>query len=125
MTRNYMRSLHDHFKGVPSARRCSPRCKTAQRTHQDQRGQASRLCGVATAHLSMEEAVLYKRRNALECFNAKVSRDFQLEQYYMRGLETMQMWVALSLSVMLAMACTSIRESQPQRIRSLIFPLAA
>ena len=33
----------------------------------------------------------------------------------MRGLETMQMRVALSLSVMLAMACTSIREGQSQR----------
>ena len=32
-------------------------------------------------------------------------RDFQLEHHYMRGLETMQMRVALSLSVMLAMAC--------------------
>ena len=56
MTRNDMRSLHDHFKGVLSARWCSPRCKTAHRTHQDQRGQASHLCGVAKAHLSMEAA---------------------------------------------------------------------
>ena len=29
----------------------------------------------------------------------------------------MQMRVALSLSVMLAMACTPIREGQPQRMR--------
>ena len=43
----------------------------------------------------------------------------------MRGLETMQMRVTLSLSVMLEMACTSIREGQPQRMRSLILPLAA
>ena len=43
----------------------------------------------------------------------------------MRGLETMQMRVALSLSVMLAMACTSTREGEPQRMRSLIVPLAA
>ena len=35
----------------------------------------------------------------------------------MRGLETMQMRVALSLSVMLAMACTPIREGQPQRMK--------
>ena len=54
-----------------------------------------------------------------------VGRDFQLERHYMRGLETMQMRVALSLSVMLAMTCTSIREGQPQRMRSLILPLAA
>ena len=33
----------------------------------------------------------------------------------MRGLETMQMRVSLSLSVMLAMTYTSIREGQPQR----------
>ncbi len=56
MTRNDMRSFHDHFKGVLSARWCSPRCKTAHRTHQDQRGQASHLCGVAAAHLSKETA---------------------------------------------------------------------
>ena len=67
----------------------------------------------------------YKRRSALERINARVGRDFQLERHYMQGLETMQMRVALSLSVMLAMACTSIREGQPQRIRSLILPLAA
>ena len=35
----------------------------------------------------------------------------------------MQMRVALGLSVMLAMACTSVREGQPQRMRSLILPL--
>ena len=41
-------------------------------------------------------------------------RDIQLEQHYMRGLETMQMRVALmSLSVTLAMACTSILQGQP------------
>ena len=67
----------------------------------------------------------YKRRSALERINARVGRDFQLERHYMRGLETMQMRVALSLSVMLAMACTSIREGQSQRMRSLILPLAA
>ena len=43
----------------------------------------------------------------------------------MRGLETMQMRVALSLPVMLVIACTSIREGQPQRMKSLILPLAA
>ena len=37
----------------------------------------------------------------------------------------MQMQGALSLSVMLAMACTSTREGQSQRMRSLIVPLAA
>ena len=37
----------------------------------------------------------------------------------------MQMRVVLSLSVMLAMACTSIREGQAQRMRSMIVPLAA
>ena len=67
----------------------------------------------------------YKRRSALERINARVGRDFQLECHYMRELETIQMRVALSLSVMLAMACTSIREGQPQRMRSLIVPLAA
>ena len=68
---------------------------------------------------------LHNKRSALEHINAKVGRDFQLEHYNMRGLETMQMRVALSLSVMLAMACTSIREGQPQRMRSLNVPLAA
>ena len=68
---------------------------------------------------------LHNRRSALERINARVGRDFQLERHYMRGLETMQMRVALSLSVMQAMACTSIREGQPQRMRSLIVPLAA
>ena len=67
---------------------------------------------------------LHNRRSALERINARVGRDFQLERHYMRGLETMQMRVELSLSVMLAMACTSIRERQSQRIRSLILPLA-
>ena len=37
----------------------------------------------------------------------------------------MQMRGALSLSVMLAMACTSTREGQSQRMRLLIVPLAA
>ena len=68
---------------------------------------------------------LHNRRSVLEPINARVGRDFQLEHYYLRGLETMQMQVALSLSVMLAMACTSIREDQPQRMKSLIVPLAA
>ncbi len=44
--------------------------------------------------------------NYILCINARGGRDFQLEHHYMRGLETMQMQVALSLSVMLAMACT-------------------
>ena len=68
---------------------------------------------------------LHKRRSALERINARVGHDFQLEHHYMRGLETIQMRVALSLSVMLAMACTSIREGQPQRMRLLILPLTA
>ena len=68
---------------------------------------------------------LHKRRSVLERINARVGRDFQLERHYMRGLETMQMRVALSMSVMLAMACTSIRKGQPQRMRSLILSLAA
>ena len=68
---------------------------------------------------------LHRKRSALDRINARVGRDFQLEHHYMRGLETMQMRVALSLSVMLAMACTSIREGQPQRMRSLILPLTA
>ena len=37
----------------------------------------------------------------------------------------MQMRVARSLSVVLAMACTSVREGQPQRMKSLILPIAA
>ena len=68
---------------------------------------------------------LHKKRSALERINTRVGRDFQLEHHYMRRLETMQMRVALSLSVMLAIACTSIREGHPQRMRSLILPLAA
>ena len=68
---------------------------------------------------------LHNRHSALERINARVGRDFQLEHHYMRELETMQMRFALSLSVMLAMACTSIRKGQPQRMRSLIVPLAA
>ena len=64
------------------------------------------------------------KRSVLERINARVGRDFQLEQHYMRGLETMQMRFALSLSVMLAMACMSTHEGQPQRMRSLILPLA-
>ena len=65
---------------------------------------------------------LHNRRSALERINARVGRDFQLEHYYIRGLETMQMRVALSLSVM---ACTTTREAQSQRMRSLIVPLVA
>ena len=68
---------------------------------------------------------LHNRRSALERIKARVGRNFKLEHHYMRGLETMQMRVALSLSVMLAMACTSSRQDQPQRMRSLILPLAA
>ena len=68
---------------------------------------------------------LYKKHSALERINVRVGREFQLERHYMRRLETMQMRVALSLSVILAMACTSIREGQPQRMRSVIHPLAA
>ena len=56
---------------------------------------------------------LHKRCSVLERINAKVGRDFQFEHHYMRGLETMQMRVALSLSVTLAMACPSIRQGQP------------
>ncbi len=41
---------------------------------------------------------LHNRRSALERINARVGRDFQLERHYMRGLQTMQMRVALSLS---------------------------
>ena len=81
------------------------------------------FAAVAKAHLSMEAA--HNRRSALERIIARVGRDFQLERHYMRGLQTMQMRVALSLSVMLAMACTSIHEGQPQRMRSLIVPLVA
>ena len=45
---------------------------------------------------------MHRKRSALERINARVGRDFQLEHHYMQGLETMQMRVALSLSVMLA-----------------------
>ena len=75
--------------------------------------------------LGKENARFLYYHLSVERINARVSRDFQLEHHYMRGLETMQMRVALSLSVMLAMACMSIREGQPQRMRSLILPLAA
>ena len=47
---------------------------------------------------------LHKKRSALERINARVGRDFQLEHHYMRGLETMQMRVTLSLSLILPLA---------------------
>ena len=79
-------------------------------------------------HQGLDGKALETAAQETQCtghIDARVGRDFQLENHYMRGLETTQMRVALSLSVMLAIACTSIREDQPQRMRSLILPLAA
>ena len=80
------------------------------------------FAALCRAHLSMEAAAQETQRaGAHQC--PGFDRYFQLERHYTRGLEIMQMRVALSLSVMLAMPCTSIREGQPPRMKSLIVPL--
>ena len=123
MTRNDMHSLHDHFKGVPPAHGV---CQDAKRRIVRIKINEEKLRTFAALPKHIYRwKWYYKRRSALERINARVDRDFQLERHYMRGLEIMQMRVELSLSVMLAMACTSTREGQSQRMRSLIVPLAA
>ena len=67
----------------------------------------------------------FDRRNSLERINARVGRDFQLDDHFLRGKSAMHLRIAGSMAVMLAIALGCLEKNKPDKMRSLVTPLAA
>ena len=65
------------------------------------------------------------RRNALERINARVARDFMLDDHFIRGKAAMHLRIAGSMAVMLAIALGCLEKNKPDKMRSLVTSLAA
>lgn len=62
------------------------------------------------------------RRAALERVNVRIDDGFCFERHTIRGKDKMRTRVALTLSVMIALALNSIRAKAHDRMRSLVRP---
>ena len=67
----------------------------------------------------------YRRRSALERINSRIDNGFLMHDHFLRGQRQMELRVGLSLTVMLAAACSAIKAGKPAQMRSLVRPLAA
>ena len=68
---------------------------------------------------------LYRQRSALERINSRVADSFGMAEHYICGYRQLHLRVSLSMTVMLAAACSAIECGQPHRMRSLTRALAA
>jgi len=66
----------------------------------------------------------YARRTAVERVNSRLDRVLGFEQHTVRGQAKMETRVGLGLAVMLAMAVGRIRSGEPEKMRSLLAPVA-
>lgn len=66
----------------------------------------------------------YARRTAVERVNSRLDRVLGFEQHTVRGQAKMELRVGLGLAVMLAMAVGRIRNGEPEKMRSLLAPVA-
>lgn len=69
-------------------------------------------------------AKAYARRTAVERVNSRLDRVLGFEQHTIRGQAKMATRVGLGLVVMLAMAVGRIRSGEPEKMRSLLAPVA-
>ena len=58
---------------------------------------------------------IFDRRNSLERINARVGRDFQLDDHFLRGKSTMHLRIAGSMAVMLAIALAAWKRTSLTR----------
>jgi len=63
---------------------------------------------------------LYNKRTSVERLNSRIETSFGFDKHYIRGLEKMELFCCLSLSVMLAMALGRAQENKMNLIRSLV-----
>lgn len=66
----------------------------------------------------------YAKRTAVERVNSRLDRVLGFEQHTIRGQAKMETRVGLGLVVMLAMALGRIRSGEPEKMRSLLAPVA-
>ena len=67
----------------------------------------------------------FDRRNSLERINARVGRDFQVDDHFLRGKSAMHLRIAGSMAVMLAIALGCLEKNKPDKMRSLVTSPAA
>ena len=63
---------------------------------------------------------IYARRNALERINARVGRDFLFDDRFIRGKASMQLHIAGSMAVRMAIAVGCLEKNKPDKMRSLV-----
>ena len=68
---------------------------------------------------------IFDRRNALERINARVGRDFLLNNHFLRGKFAMHLRIAGNMVVMLAIALGCMEKNKPDKKCSLVTPPAA
>jgi hypothetical protein len=66
----------------------------------------------------------YARRTAVERVNSRIDRVLGFEQHTIRGQAKMEARVGLGLAIMLAMAVGRILSGEPDKLRSLLAPVA-
>lgn len=77
-----------------------------------------------TPRSSASFARAYRKRTAVERFNARIDHVLGFEDHTIRGLEKMRARMGLALAVALAMAVGHLSEGRPQQICSLVRPIA-
>ena len=68
---------------------------------------------------------LYRKRSAMERINSRVADGFMLHSHYLRGRQSMELKITISMTVMLAAANFAMQLNKPEQIRSLVLSLAA
>jgi hypothetical protein len=65
------------------------------------------------------------QHESVERVNSRLDVSFGFERHFIRGLNKMKLKLGLALCVMLAMALGRAKENQPEKIRSLVWSVAA
>ena len=66
----------------------------------------------------------FDRRNSLERINARVGRDFLLDDHFLRGKSAMHLRIGGSMAIMLAIALGCLEKNKPDKMRNLVISLA-
>ena len=62
----------------------------------------------------------YNRRSALERINSRLDQSYGFEDHFIRGQSSIKAKMGLCLSVMMTLGLASIKEGQPELMRSLV-----
>lgn len=75
---------------------------------------------VTVARDSKKWKRIYKKRTSVERVNGRIDRDYEFENHTIRGLEKMNMYIAITFITMLSMAKSKIEANNKEHLAALI-----